>query len=331
MELPHELQRGIQEQVETIPARDLAAAAGRLSERYRAQHGREGGSLLRGNLDVAAYVAYRLPATFAAVAATLRAVRERRPDLAPRTLLDVGGGPGTAAWAALSVWQAIERVTVLERDASMIRVGKALAARAPIPALRTATWQREDAVDPERLGEADIVVAAYMLGEVPAAERERFVERLWESVRDTCVIVEPGTPRGFDVVRQAGEVLAGAGAHLVAPFPHDWQCVESPSDWCHFSQRVSRTRLHRTVKDATLAYEDEKFSYVAASRVAGIPIAARVIRHPQVHGGHVRLVLCTPQGVRHVVVTRKDRAAFRLARDLAWGDAISLEDAALIG
>ena len=117
----------------------------------------------------------------------------------------------------------------------------------------------------------------------------------------------------------------------MAPFPHGWNCAEGPNDWCHFAERVPRTRIHRGAKEAALAYEDEKYSYVAASRARGVPIAGRVTRMPQIRSGHVRLTICTPAGIQHLVVPRSRKEAYRKARDLKWGSAIEEEDAALFG
>jgi ribosomal protein RSM22 (predicted rRNA methylase) len=97
-------------------------------------------------------------------------------------------------------------------------------------------------------------------------------------------------------------------------------------DWCHFGQRINRTRAHRTAKGAVLSYEDEKYSYVAVSRQPGPPIDARIVRRPQILPGRVVLHLCTPDGLRMEVATRgKDKEAFREARDLRWGDALVSE------
>jgi ribosomal protein RSM22 (predicted rRNA methylase) len=304
------------------PARELAAAVRDLSRRYREEHGRAAGPFLRTRLDVAAYAAYRLPATYAAAAAALHQLRESRPDFAPRSVLDAGGGPGTAGWAVAETWPGTERITVLERDPNMIDLGRELAAQAGSAAIRTAEWRRVDLAANEPAVDADLVVMAYVLGELGADGRERVVRGLWERTGDTFVLVEPGTPRGFALIHEAGDLLAAEGGQAVAPFPWTWNCLEHEGDWCHFSARVPRTRLHRTVKDAALSYEDEKFSFVAMSRVPGLPIAARVIRHPQVRSGHIRLTLCAAGGVKHVVVTRKNKDAFRLARDLKWGSSI---------
>jgi ribosomal protein RSM22 (predicted rRNA methylase) len=126
-------------------------------------------------------------------------------------------------------------------------------------------------------------------------------------------------------------VLTVAGADIIAPVPPSWPCLEHENDWLHFSERVSRTRLHRTAKDATLSYEDEKFCYLAASRLKSTAIAARVVRQPQIRSGHVRLTLCTKDGIRHLVIPRSQKAAYRLARDLRWGSAIEVDEADLFG
>lgn len=331
MELPRDLQDALDAAVDGTPPKDIVRAGAALSGRYRTSYGQNSGPALQSSLDVRAYIAYRLPATYAAIRAVFRELRERRPGFHPASLLDLGGGPGTAAWAAVDTWPDLQRVTVIERDREMIRIGKDLADRATSAALREASWQHGDITATPNVAAADLTVAAYVLGELAEAGRGEAVRNLWERSLDGCVIVEPGTPRGYELVRDAGQFLAATGAHVNAPFPADWQCLDGPDDWCHFAARVPRTRLLRQVKGGTLSYEDEKFSYVAASRVEGLPIAARVIRHPQVRSGHVRLVLCTPAGVKHVVVARSNRETFRRARDLRWGSAIPIEDTGLYG
>lgn len=331
MQLPDDLRAALREVLRDTATKDVAAASRDLSQRYRLHHGRSSGLLLQSELDAVAYAAYRLPATFAAIAAVLNEVRDRRRDLQPKSLLDVGAGPGSAGWAAAEVWPELEQITALERDSQMIRIGKALAAHSSSKSICDAVWSPVDVGAHWECEPADVAIAAYVIGELAAEKQGELVRRLWDCTADTTIIVEPGTPRGFEIVRKAGDHLASAGAHIIAPFPHDWNCLESEADWCHFSQRVPRTRTHRAAKGATLSYEDEKYSYVVASRRQGAPIAARVIRHPQVRSGHIRLALCTARGVQHVVIARSRREAYRRAKNLVWGSAIPLEDAPLFG
>lgn len=94
------------------------------------------------------------------------------------------------------------------------------------------------------------------------------------------VLIEPGTPEGYLRIREARGQLIDAGMTVAAPCPHDGTCpIEVGQDWCHFSARVSRSSLHRQVKGGSLPYEDEKFSYVAATR---FPVeAGRLPDHAQ--------------------------------------------------
>lgn len=92
----------------------------------------------------------------------------------------------------------------------------------------------------------------------------------------------------------------------------------------HFAVRLPRTRLHRAAKASDLAYEDEKFSYVVLSRTPGARQYSRIIRHPQVRKGHVSLELCTADGVKTVVISRRDGDLYSRARKASWGDVFDL-------
>ena len=92
-------------------------------------------------------------------------------------------------------------------------------------------------------------------------------------------------------------------------------------DWCHFSCRVPRTRLHRQIKGGSAPYEDEKYAYLAAVRAKAAEGGGfRVLRHPHTHKGYVRLTGCTPRGIETRTVTRSQSDDYRAARRAAWGD-----------
>jgi ribosomal protein RSM22 (predicted rRNA methylase) len=180
-------------------------------------------------------------------------------------------------------------------------------------------WRKADLLGDWETGPHDLVVAAYVLGELPEPTRGEVVDGLWARAGGVLAIVEPGTPQGFALVREARDRVRGGGGCIIAPCPHNGTCPMAGGDWCHFAQRLNRSRLQRSVKAGSLAYEDEKFSYVALSRTPGDAIAGRIVRHPQVRGGHVHLELCMPEGLEHRIVPRRDRDLFRQARDARWG------------
>jgi len=330
MDLPNSLRLALAHELANVPQKQVAEAVANLSVRYRNRQPTSTGAFLRSPSDILAYAAVRFPATFAALYAVLSAVQAQKPDWQPRTLLDAGAGPGTAMWAASELWPQLEQVILLEREEAMIAFGKQLATHARSEALRSARWRNVDLLGKWESTPCALVTTSYVLGELAATKHEDFIEKLWSLTTDTLVIIEPGTPVGFSHIRAARQQLIAAGAWVVAPCPHALACPMVGNDWCHFAQRVSRTTLHRSVKQVDLSYEDEKFSYIAVSRTsstASTPIAGRVIRHPQIRPGHIHLELCTPSGLHSAVITRKDKAAFRTARDTRWGDALPQIDA----
>jgi ribosomal protein RSM22 (predicted rRNA methylase) len=134
------------------------------------------------------------------------------------------------------------------------------------------------------------------------------------------VLVEPGTRRGFDVIIEAREQLISLGAAIVAPCPHEQACpMKVARDWCHFSARVERTAEHRRLKQGELGHEDEKFSYVAATRLEPERAKSRIVRHPQRFSGFTKLQLCATEGLQQVTVTRSQKEKFRAVKRAEWG------------
>lgn len=308
-ELPPTLQAAIDERVRAADRGRLEAAAARLTAAYR-----EGGAArpARTREDVLAYAAQRAPATYAAAVDVLGRLREQRPGWEPRTLLDAGAGPGTAAWAALEIWPELERVVLVEAEPEMIALGRELG-------LAGAEW-RQGELD-SAAGEFDLVLCCYALNELPPARLEPVTRALWERAADALVVLEPGTPAGYERILVVRDLALDAGGFTLAPCPHDEPCPLRAPDWCHFSVRLQRGEAHRTVKAVSRGFEDEKVAYVALAREPAARPAARIIRQPQIRSGHVLLELCTPAGIVGETVSKRDRERYRRARKAAWGDA----------
>ena len=194
-------------------------------------------------------------------------------------------------------------------------------AGASVPDVR---WLGGDAAeDPETLERADLVTLGYVLGELGPADRDRVVRSLWTRSAAALAIVEPGTPAGWRRVLRARDLLLAAGAHVVAPCPHAAACPLSAPDWCHFAQRVARSRRHRLAKDGELAWEDEKYSYVAVARSRPASPAGRVLATPRTRRGLVELKLCTAAGaLESRTLSRRQGDDYVRARHAAWGDAL---------
>ena len=320
MELPLLLRQAIDQALEGVALAELTRAAAGLSERYRAEK-LDGRLHLSDDLAARAYLATRLPATYAAIRTAMAELAARRPDFAPTSLLDVGAGPGSVLWAAANCWPSLEKALLIEASSAIRKWGETLAAVSPVSAI---IWQSADiAKNMVTASRSDLVSLAYVLSELPAEARGKLIDDLWALTADTLLIVEPGTPKGWERILTARSRLIGHGAHIVAPCPHAKPCPITAPDWCHFARRVARSRLHRLAKGADVPWEDEKFIYLAACRSPGIAAEARILAPPRASKGRIDLKLCCADGaLQDRTISKRDGAVFKTARRRDWGDTL---------
>jgi ribosomal protein RSM22 (predicted rRNA methylase) len=323
MELPSPLRQAVDRFLEGTPLDALRAASERLTGRYRSET-RDGRHHLDCASAVKAYLAARLPATYAAVRTSMGHIAEAAPDFSPRSLLDIGAGPGTVLWAAADCWDGLTKATMVEASEVVRGAGQALAADAALPA---AEWLAGDATASlPKVEAADLVTLSYVLDELAPAAIGPLVDRLWGLTSGLLLIVEPGTPAGWSRILAARDRLIAAGAHVLAPCPHEKPCPLVAPDWCHFSRRVARTRLHRLTKGADVPWEDEKFIYLAASRAPAPDRAARILAPPRAGKGRIGLKICPPDGTATAeTVSKRDGELFKRVRRLDWGDRLPAE------
>jgi ribosomal protein RSM22 (predicted rRNA methylase) len=316
--LPPALKAALDAKLEGAARNAIAVRADKISKTYR-----DGGGsgAIKTETDALAYAAARMPATYAAVSASLNALDEIRPEFSPKTVLDVGAGPGTASFAAAEAFASLSSFVMLDANDALRML-----------ALDLAKDSQRFAEMVYRSGEAktllaasepaDLVIASYVVGELGEADRRELANLLWAKTRDTLVVVEPGTPAGSARIIALRTQLIEAGAHVAAPCPHDGACPLTKPDWCHFSQRLPRSRAHKQVKGVDVPFEDEKFSYVALSRSQVASRPARVLAQPVVGKVEVAAKLCMAEGLATVRVAHRDRHAYAQARRWRWGDVI---------
>jgi ribosomal protein RSM22 (predicted rRNA methylase) len=320
MRLPAELLDAIQQETEKVDRRKLVQAAAQLTERYKAAD--FSSPPIATEAHRAAYLAVRLPATYAAVWRVFAEINARVPQAEIASMLDLGAGPGTALFAAAEMFPQLQQATLVESDAEWIAFGKRLAAQPHLPDALKVQWLKQDLRSGLSSEKHDLVVISYALGELPHPAAEAVLNKAWKCASKFLVIIEPGTRRGFAAINAARSTLLANAAAIFAPCPHASACpMAAAGDWCHFSQRVERTSQHRQLKGGELGYEDEKFSFVVAAKIAMPLTGSRIVRHPGKHSGHVQLALCTPQGrIENRTVTRSNKEAYKRARKAEWGD-----------
>lgn len=321
MQLPISLRTAVEQELSSVSFGSLNSAATELSNRYRQQ--RKAERFITTDVDRLAYMAVRMPATFAAVRKALAQLGE---EFHPKSLLDLGAGTGSAAWAAAELFDTLQRFTLVEHDSQLIELGRKLAQESGSESLRSADWRLGNLRNVTEFAPHDLVICSYSLGEIESVAASKIVKSAWQAAQQMLIVVEPGTTKGFATVRAIRDQLIEAGAFLVAPCPHQTVCPmpSDETDWCHFSARFDRTSLHRRLKGGSLGYEDEKFSYIAAAKHPVTAEAARVIRHPLRQPGFTQLQLCTPEGLQTVSITKRDKEAWKRARKTDWGDGFAI-------
>ena len=311
MQFPTELTQGLETLLEGVPRKELAVAAKAMSVAYRS------GATSRPittPLQAAAYAVARMPATFAACAAAFARLAQVMPVFSPQSLLDAGAGTGAASWAAVTQWPAIAAVTMLDHNPALATLARRLAKTGPLA--KAAILSGELGAEKPR---ADLIVASYVLAEFPGGEAASIARDLWRSTQGVLVLVEPGTPDGFARIRAARAALIDAGAHVAVPCTHDGPCPLLDGDWCHFSQRLPRSRDHMLLKDATVPFEDERYSYVAVTREK-VANGARILAPPLETKPGLTFKLCDETGLHAQFVASRDKDEYRRVRKFSWGD-----------
>src|SRR5215208_6953646 len=121
MQLPLILRESIEAEVTRLKPDALRKAAAELSTTYRTA-GELITAAITSEAHRLAYLATRMPATFASLHAVFAENKNRQPEIQLSSLLDCGSGAGTAMWAACDVFDEIESVTNIERDRDFIEL-----------------------------------------------------------------------------------------------------------------------------------------------------------------------------------------------------------------
>ncbi len=295
----------------------LRPGVSQLSERYRKGE-------TSASADLASYLVARTPATYAAVSAALDQASQASPGVSPQSCLDVGCGPGTATWAALAQWPQLANIAMRDTNLKFLDLAKSIARDSNIPALTGADIASANITSTD-WPQTDLIIASYVFAERPVEEAATSTLKLWRATRQILLIVEPGTPRGFERINTIRTALIGQGAHIAAPCTHAERCPMVRDDWCHFSIRLARSRAHMHAKQGILPYEDEPYSYIVASRSQPAPQMARILARPSESKFAKTFKLCSNSGLTTHTVATRDKSAYKNARKLNWGDAFTPE------
>lgn len=307
------------QELHDIPVEKLMEVSKEITDNYHSVH-KTSRRLISNEMQALVYAAVRMPATYAAVKSALEHATIYN-DITIDTIIDVGAGTGAASLAAEEVFDS-GHICLVEREPYMRKCGSRIFAAMGDETLKTAQWYDEDILNDNADRHADLVMSSYMINEIKLQDRENVFDRLWNMTDKMLLIVEPGTKEGFEVISHAREYFLAGGMHIAAPCTHENKCGLDKDDWCHFSVRVARSRIHKLIKEADVPYEDEKFSYIAIAKDGVTSDGMRILRHPDIRKGNIGLRVCDSQGIRNTIITKKDGELFKKARKSSAGDLI---------
>lgn len=328
MELPIELKEKIEEEISNMNVKTLKQSAKNVSERYRDKTSKKtSNKLITCEEEAIAYAASRMPATYGAIYTTLKhcieILRLQDNNVEMENLLDVGAGTGAASWASSELLD-IKNITCIENEEYMMNAGKILM-QAGNKALQDSKWIQKNLLIDDIQESADLVIVSYVLNEISEQHREKVLQKLLNATNKVLLIIEPGTPEGYKEIKEIRKYFIEKGEKILAPCSHEKECKIQEGDWCSFSCRVARSKIHKILKDGDAPYEDEKFSYIAISKIHINQETAVILRHPKIENGKITFKLCTNSGnIEEKIITKKDKELFKKVKKLNCGDTINI-------
>jgi SAM-dependent methyltransferase len=319
--------------------REVAAAVSRLSRGLTRERELAGARYLDDERLLGAYLLFYWPVSYLQARGTISELPRR-----PRSVLDLGSGPGPLAFAALDAGAA-EGVAA-DRSARALAAARDLAREAGEP-LATREWnpsRRRPLA--ELLGgrRVDLVTLGHVLNELfqgPDADARR-ADLLEEALGlvspgGSLLVVEPALRDTSRALLRVRDLLVARGIAVRAPCLFRGPCpaLLRETDWCHAERPVEPPPLvGRIAKAAGLRREAVKMAYLAlAPRGEGwaAPPPGRVFRivsEPLPSKGRLRYMGCGPEGRMGLALQEKHLGeANRAFAALLRGDVVEVSGA----
>lgn len=338
IDLPSKVEEVITEILSRVDANKWIDSAIELSSKYRLNRDEVksyGDVFLDKVDDVLGYLSLRTPATYAQLYGAMCNITEMLPSWKPTSILDIGSGPGTAVWAANEVWPSINKITCLERDDNFSRIGKEIL-KSSLPELISLDWKTIDlsVYKPKLNDKFDLVTIGSVLNEMGSEQRNDILDFAYSHCKGVLLVVEPGTPYGFEAIKQASTLLHSLKGILIAPYIDN--CL--PLEPIGFAQRIIRPEFHRRITQIQRKinnadgkrllpasdWENAKYGYVAMSNIpAEITPFARLIAEPEISKFDIELKILTKNGIEVRRILKRDKPHYKFAKKLKWGELIN--------
>ena len=239
------------------------------------------------------------------------------------SVVDFGGGPGTFLFA-LSKFKTLDKYINVEWSDAFIGVFNVLVEEflsSSIPHIYVDSIRSNYLeMGPQGVPTNDLCVFSYTF-----CESDNSLVNISSLVENSnlVLLIEPGTPAGFNNIIQARDKLIEKGFSDIAP------CTASNGfcplrdhgpDWCHFVVRLERSRIQKHLKKGVLGYEDEKYSYLLMSKSPIHSPGKRIISRPDITKYSVSFDICSEKNGHTVVKKRENKNKFQIMKKSVRGD-----------
>jgi len=317
--------------------REVGAAVTRLSTGLTRDRELAGARYLDDERLLGAYLLFYWPISYLQARGVLSELPRR-----PRTVLDLGSGPGPLAFAALDAGAA--EVTACDRAKPALAAARELARLAGQP-LSTRPW---NPTHPQPLAELagarapDLITLGHVLNELWKGEgaEERRAALLAEAARTlapggSLVVIEPALRDTSRALLRVRDLLVAGGLAVRAPCLFRGACpaLLKETDWCHAERAIDPPALVAQIgRAAGLRKEAVKMSYLVLAP-PGEPWAEpppgevfRIVSEPLAGKGRLRYMGCGPAGRKGLALQEKHVGdANRRFERLRRGDVVALE------
>jgi SAM-dependent methyltransferase len=287
--------------------REVAAAVGRLSTGLTRDRALAGARYMDEEKLLGAYLLFYWPVSYLQARGTISELPRR-----PRTVLDLGSGPGPMAFAALDA--GASEVVAADRSGKALATARTLAADAGEP-LATREWapgRGRSLVDLAGGRRFDLVTMGHVVNELfagPDADARR-ADLLEEAAAllapgGSLLVVEPALRDTSRALLRVRDLLVGRGFTVRAPCLFRGPCpaLLRETDWCHAERPIDPPPLVAQIgKAAGLRKEAVKMSYLVLAprgEAWAEPPQGRVFRivsEPLPSKGRLRYMGCGPEG-----------------------------------
>lgn len=287
--------------------REVAAAVARLSRGLTRERELAGARYMDEEKLLGAYLLFYWPVSYLQARGTISELPRK-----PRTVLDLGSGPGPVAFAALDAGAA--EVAAADRSGAALRTARALAGEAGEP-IATREWSPSRGRPLAELAggrRLDLVTLGHVVNELfPGPEADARRADLLEEAAGllapggSLLVLEPALRDTSRALLRVRDLLVARGFAVRAPCLFRGPCpaLLRETDWCHAERPIEPPPLVAQIgKAAGLRKEAVKMSYlVLAPKGEGWaePPPGRVFRivsEPLPSKGRLRYMGCGPEG-----------------------------------